>query len=98
MIDIDRLLNRRLSRRALVLTAQASRERVAPIVFRPPRRRLPRTRGVGAEDGRKRIGDRTRRAASTQVGRARSKTSKKYDSRMHKNFLLVAAILGFLGV
>jgi len=51
----------------LVLTAPASRERVAPIVFRPPRRRLSRTRGVGAEDGRERIGDRTRRAASTQV-------------------------------
>ncbi len=31
------------------------------------RRRLSRTRGVGAEDGRERIGDRTRSAASTHV-------------------------------
>src|SRR5687768_5076847 len=64
----------------LALTAPASRERVAPIVFRPPRPpqrgcrvggpgagASRRTRALGAEDGRKRIGDRTRRAASTQV-------------------------------
>ena len=55
--------------RALALTALASRERVAPIVFRPPAgaTRVDVTSAFGAEGGWKRIGDRTGRAASTLV-------------------------------
>ena len=67
---MDRSRQSRLSSPcALALTAPASRERVAPIVFRPPAgaTRVDVTGAFGAEDGRKRIGDRTRRAASTQA-------------------------------
>jgi len=65
--DVDRLDMNLI--RVLALTAPASRERVSPIVFRPPAgaTRVDVTSAFGAEDGRKRIGDRTRRAASTQV-------------------------------
>src|SRR5688572_29049983 len=69
------------ARRALALTAPAIRERVAPIVFRPRAGGLPRTRVFGAEDGRERIGDRTRRAASTQVAASTRGPAKAGHSR-----------------